>query len=57
METQLWDFNIEITSQQAKEISKEISRGKALAWDCLRDLSFKLCKKCYDEEECKDCAN
>ena len=57
MEIQEWDFDIEINTEKAKEISKEISRGKALAWDCVRDLTFKLCKKCYDGQECKNCSN
>ena len=55
MEIQKWDFDMEITTKKAKEISYEISKGKALSWDCIRDQTFKLCKECYKKEDDKEC--
>ena len=60
LDIQKWDFDIEISTKKAKEISKEISKDKALSWDCIRDKTFKLCKECYDkedDEECRECRN
>ena len=55
MKIQKWDFDMEITTTKAKEISYEISKGKALSWDCIRDQTFKLCKECYKKEDDKEC--
>ena len=46
---------MEITTTKAKEISYEISKGKALSWNCIRNQTFKLCKKCYKKEDNKEC--
>ena len=57
MDIQIWDFDMYISIHKAKKISKEISNGKALSWDCIKDSSFKLCKKCYDGIACGECMN
>ena len=57
MEIQKWDFDIEITTEEAKNICRKLPRGKALGWDCVRDRSFELCGNCYVSQECKSCSN
>ena len=40
---QKFDFDITVSTNQVIQICEKLSQGKAMAWDCVPDTSFKLC--------------